>query len=97
MRAKDRLSRREFLKYAAMAVGGLALSAGESKSAFANFTHAPQNAPLEPPFPENTALGRVCVGGPGTPVTIRSEPYLNAPAVRRAWFDEVFIWKKQVV
>jgi len=97
MKKIDRLSRREFLKYSAMALGGLAFSKPSATFSSINTDEIIQDDPLAPVFPENTPLGRVCVGGPGTPVTIRSEPYLNAPAVRRAWFDEVFEWKKQVV
>ncbi len=97
MNNKDKLSRREFLKTTAMAIGGLALSAGQTSHGFANRNITPQQDPLTPPFPENTLLGRVCVGGPGTPASIKSEPYIGAPTVRRAWFDEVFLWEKQVV
>lgn len=97
MKDKEQLSRREFLKYAAMAVGGLALSAGGSNPAFANLSGARQDVPLEPPFPENTPLGRICVGQPGARFDIKSEPYWEAPAVDTAWFDDVFEWKREVI
>ncbi|MFW5714001.1 MAG: twin-arginine translocation signal domain-containing protein, partial [Brevefilum sp.] len=97
MKHKDKLTRRDFLKYSAMALGGLAFSRRGAAFQAINTDDIILDDPLTPVFPENTPLGRVCVGGPGTPVSIKSEPYMSAPTVRRAWFDEVFLWKKQVV
>lgn len=97
MKYKSKLSRREFLKYTAMAVGGLALGAGRSGVGFANQGLLPGQAPLEPPFPANTPLGRICVGQPGARVDIKSEPYWDAPAAGTAWFDDVFEWKQEVI
>jgi hypothetical protein len=97
MNEKNKLSRREFLKVSALALGGLALSGEKTGRVFANSRQIFQDDPLTPEFPVNKKLGRICVGGPGTPVWIKSEPDVNAPNVRRAWFDEVFEWKQEVV
>jgi len=101
MKRKDKLSRREFLKYAALAVGGLAVS-GKTGNVFAEDRQSPvlntlgQND-LAPDFPEGILLGRICEGRHGTRYEIKSEPHVNAPSVGIAWFDDVFEWKNEVV
>ena len=97
MTSKKSLSRREFLKFSALALGGLAISGNRPAKVFSQSSQIITDDPYAPVFPENTPLGRLCVGGPGTPATIFSEPHINAPVVRRAWFDEVFQWKQQIV
>lgn len=97
MTSKKSLSRREFLKFSALALGGLAISGNRPAKVFSQSSQIITDDPYKPIFPENTPLGRICVGGPGTPVTIFSEPHSNSTQVRRAWFDEIFLWKKQVV
>ncbi len=108
MKGKKQLSRREFIKLSALALGGLAFSGGKNvlphvsnpNEIIGNEIVANEiilDDPYAPIFPENTPLGRVCVGGPGTPISIKTEPFMNAPTVRRAWFDEVFLWKQQIV
>lgn len=91
------LSRREFLKVAAMGLGGLALSAGTSRPGFANRRSLYQEKPFTPPFPEDVPLGRICLGEPGTRFDIKSEPFWNAPSIGTAWFDDVFSWKREVI
>jgi hypothetical protein len=97
MEHKTMLSRREFLKVAAMGLGGLALSAGSSGQGFASQYGLRQNTPIEPPFPENTPLGRVCAGLPGAHFDIKSEPYWEAPSIGTAWYDDVFEWNREVI
>ncbi len=97
MKRKNKLSRREFLKLSAITLGGLALTGHNPDRAFSRYAGIDLEDPYNPIFPENTRLGRVCIGGPGTPVNVKSEPYMAAPNIRRAWFDEVFLWKQQVV
>lgn len=97
MKRNNKLSRRDFLKLSAMALGGLAFSKNGAALSAIHQDEIIQDDPYAPIFPENTPLGRVCLGGPGTPIPIRSEPHINAPTVRRAWFDEVFLWKQEVV
>jgi len=97
MKRKNKLSRREFLKYSAMALGGLALSGvnpGRVSASLGNFL---QDEPLAPEFPSNKPLGRIAVGEAGTRVDIKSEPYWDAPATGTAWFDDVFEWNQEVI
>lgn len=97
MKQKHQISRREFLKLTAIGLGGLVLSGRNPRSVLSQTSQIITDDPYAPTFPENIRLGRVCVGGPGTPIGIFSEPHMNAPQVRRSYFDEVFLWKKQVV
>ena len=97
MNRKDRLSRREFLKYSALAVGGLALSGRNTGGRFPLTRLLQQEDPLTPDFPTGVKLGRVCTGNPGSRVPIRSEPYIDAPVVGQAWYDDVFEWKQDVI
>jgi hypothetical protein len=97
MNRKDKLSRREFLKYSALALGGLAMSGRIQGDVFARGSHALQHDPITPDFPVNQQLGRICVGEWGTRVPIRSEPFFDAPSVGSAWYDDVFEWQQEVV
>ncbi len=97
MKPKEKLSRREFLKLSALAVGGLALSSGDIQRVFASRKLTINQQEPVSDFPENQLLGRICVGEPGTRVDILSEPYWDAPSAGTAWFDDVFEWKKEIV
>jgi len=97
MKRKDRLSRREFIKLSALALGGLALSGGKTERVF-----AAEDEPLvqdtdSTDFPVNKQLGRICAGQWGTRIPIKSEPFINAPTLDMAWHDDVFEWKREVV
>jgi len=97
MKRKDKLSRREFLKFSTLAMGGLALSGSRMGTVIAQGSQALQADPVSPDFPVNTQLGRICVGEWGTRVPIKSEPFMDAPNVGSAWYDDVFEWKQEVV
>lgn len=97
MKNKKQLSRREFLKVSALALGGFALSGGKVENVIANAGSFLQDEPAAPDFPANIQLGRMSVGDPGTRVEILSEPYINAPVVGTAWYDDVFEWKREVI
>ncbi|MFU8826424.1 MAG: L,D-transpeptidase [Brevefilum sp.] len=96
MKRKDKLSRREFLKFSTLAMGGLALSGSRMGTVIAQGSQALQADPVSPDFPVNTQLGRICVGEWGTRVPIKSEPFMDAPNVGSAWYDDVFEWKQEV-
>jgi hypothetical protein len=74
------LSRRDFLKLAALGLGALA------------FRPLARILPLES-FPQSEYLGRVCSGGR---LYLRSQPNVNAPAVREIYEDAVFAWGREV-
>lgn len=103
MNKKERLSRREFLKYSALALGGLALSGNRISNGYAAGDQALstdlsfQNDDTAPEFPIGKLLGRICDGRHGTRYEIKTEPYINAPSVGMAWFDDVFEWKNEVI
>jgi len=97
MKPKNKLSRREFLKYSAMALGGLALSGVNSNRGVANPGKLLQDEPLTGDFPVGKQLGRIAVGEAGTRVDIKSEPYWDAPSTGTAWFDDVFEWNQEVI
>lgn len=97
MKRKEELSRREFMKISALALGGLALRGGKTGSMLAKSGIFAQDEPSPLEFPENQQLGRICVGEPGTRIEIRSEPYLDAPVEGYAWFDDVFVWNREVI
>jgi len=97
MRKAKAFSRREFLKYLGLTVGGFAISSRSMDRIFADkwlFSNIPQ---LEPEFPIGKKLGRICAGDPGARFDIKSEPYWEAPAVSTAWRDDVFEWKREVI
>jgi len=94
---KDRLSRREFLAMSGLALGGLAFNQIKKGRGFTNRRILAQEEPETPEFPENIQLGRMCVGEPGANVEIKSEPYWNAPSSGRAYYDDVFLWKQEVI
>ena len=94
MKRKDKLSRREFLKYSVLALGGLALSGRGVGDVSAENVRRFHQEPIKPEFPVDRQLGRICVGEWGSRVPIRSEPYVDAPAVGSAWYDDVFEWKQ---
>ena len=95
MNNKDRLSRRDFLRISALALGGMAMSSGKiGRSLVDSFPFAQDDIPV---FPENETLGRMCVGQPGANVSIKSEPYWDATDVGTAYFDDVFTWRQEVM
>ncbi len=96
MKPRDKLSRREFLKFSTLALGALVLS-GKNNRVFSRFGKYQVDQPSTPNFPANVSLGRMCVGEPGTRVDILSEPYGNAPVVGTAWYDDVFEWRREVI
>ena len=79
MKQKDKLTRRDFLKLSALAMGGLTLSSGRMGKVLAAGSQALIHEPITPDFPVNQQLGRICVGEWGTRVPIRSEPFIDAP------------------
>jgi len=97
MKKAKAFSRREFLKYLGLTVGGFAISSRSMDRIFADkwlFSNIPQ---IEPEFPIGKKLGRICAGDPGARFDIKSEPYWEAPAVSTAWRDDVFEWKREVI
>ena len=97
MMRKDQISRREFLKLSALALGGLAIRGSGLGKILSEGSQLLQPESTLPDFPVNQQLGRICVGEPGTRIPIRSEPYIDAPTVGSAWFDDVFVWKQEVI
>ena len=97
MKRKQKLSRREFLKLSALAVGGLALSGGTTGRVFAEENEPLIQEVVADEFPVNQLLGRICSGEWGTRIPIKSEPFVDAPTVGTAWHDDVFVWKQEVV
>jgi hypothetical protein len=97
MKLKDRLTRRDFLKFSALTIGGLAFNNHNLAKVLVSGTKSLMPEPIKNDFPVNQLLGRICVGEWGTRVPIRSEPYMDAPAVGSAWHDDVFVWKREVI
>lgn len=97
MKLNKGINRREFLKYSALALGGLAFSKNNLKNVFAaeGSNILQQDQPIE--FPVNRLLGRACLGEWGSWINIRSEPFMEAPSIGKAYFDEVFEWKQEIV
>ena len=97
MPRKSRLTRREFIKLSTIALGGLAMSHLNFDGVSAKIRNFQGDEPQTPDFPSNVQLGRMCAGEPGTRVDILSEPFLNAPPVGTAWYDDVLEWKQEVI
>ncbi len=97
MKRKDQITRREFMKYSALALGGLAIGGRAPVKLVSRLGHLFEEGPLTPDFPVNVPLGRMCVGEPGARVDIFSEPFHNAKKVSTAWYDDVFVWKQEVI
>ena len=97
MARKEGLSRREFLALSALALGGLAFTRKDKGYSLFDRGILPQEDPETKVFPENVQLGRMCVGEPGANVEIKSEPYWNAPTLGTAYYDDVFVWKREVI
>jgi len=97
MKKKNTLSRREFLKFSTLALGGFAFSSGKTGKIFSGRNLRSQNQVNSLDFPVISPLGRICVGEPGSRVEIKTEPYWDAPSVGDAWFDDVFEWKTEVI
>lgn len=97
MKRIKEITRRDFLKYSALALGGLALNKNRLGSVFAdqNLSGLTQEQP--PAFPINKPLGRVCLGEWGSWINIRSEPFAEAPSIKKAYYDDVFEWKQEIV
>jgi hypothetical protein len=68
MKKKTTLSRREFLKFSALALGGLAFSNGKTGQIFSTQSKFPQKQDAVSDFPIESPLGRICVGEPGSRV-----------------------------
>lgn len=77
----DPISRREFIKWAGMGLGAVAL-----------FPY--QKLRLQAPeFPDAEKLGRVCVGK----VDLRAHPSVNAASVGVLYQDKVVAWQREVI
>ncbi len=72
MSHKNKLSRREFLKLSALALGGAALTGRQSAGSLLKGLNLFQEDTTI--FPEAQWLGRMCVGEPGANVSMMSEP-----------------------
>lgn len=66
MMRKDQISRREFLKLSALALGGLAIRGSGLGKILSEGSQLLQPESTLPDFPVNQQLGRICVGEPGT-------------------------------
>ncbi len=95
MKSKKELSRREFLKLSALAVGGLALGGKRVSRRLEDWL--PNLQEERPEFPANQPLGRICVGEPGAHFDLKSEPYWDAPKVGDVWRDDVILWNREVI
>ena len=95
MSHKNKLSRREFLKLSALALGGAALTGRQSTRTLLKGLNLLQDDPTV--FPENQWLGRMCVGEPGANVSMMSEPNVYSNEVRKVYFDEVLTWNNEVI
>lgn len=95
MSRKNQLSRREFLKLSALALGGAALTGRQSARSLLNGLNLLQDDP--PAFPEDQWLARMCVGGPGDNVPLMAEPSIYASEIRKVYFDELLEWKNEVI
>ncbi|MDF1518997.1 MAG: L,D-transpeptidase [Brevefilum sp.] len=97
MKPVNNYSRREFIKLLGLTLGGLALSRSSLDRVFAESGFSINPQLIQPEFPLNKTLGRICSGDPGAHFPIKSEPYWDAPEVGTAWRDDVFEWKKEVI
>lgn len=95
MSHKNKLSRREFLKLSALALGGAALIGRQSTGSLLKGLNLFQEDTTI--FPEAQWLGRMCVGEPGANVSMMSEPSAFANEVRKVYFDEVLTWNREVI
>lgn len=86
MKLNQDISRRDFLKLSGYLAGASILPAVK-----------PLAVPGKQDYPIGKKLGRVCVGEFRSWVDMKSEPNMNAPAVARAWRDDVFEIKREVV
>ncbi len=75
------LSRRDFLKLAVLGLGSLALRPWRRLAPWTT-------------FPEDTPLGRVCIGGK---VEVKARPDMDAPTVAVLYEDAVVPWRREVV
>jgi lipoprotein-anchoring transpeptidase ErfK/SrfK len=95
MSQNKQLSRREFLKLSALALGGAALTGRQSARSLLRGVNLLQED--KPIFPEGQLLGRMCIGEPGANVSMMSEPSVYANEVRKVYFDEVLQWNREVI
>ena len=86
MKLNQAISRREFLKLSGYVAGAAMLPAIK-----------PGASLLKQDYPTGKKLGRVCVGEYRSWIDLKSEPNMNAPAVAKAWRDDVFEIKREVV
>ncbi|HVN55355.1 MAG TPA: L,D-transpeptidase [Anaerolineaceae bacterium] len=80
------ISRRDFLKYAALGLGGLVILPKAGNPGLSRILDASN-------FPGAENLGRICVGK----VDIRSRPAVDAPSVGVLYQDGVVEWQREVV
>ena len=97
MTGRKSISRRDFLALSAITLSGLAFNRMTNGRSLLNNRTLPQLKIETPDFPENIQLGRMCVGEPGANVDIKSEPYWNASSLGTAYYDDVFLWKQEVI
>jgi len=86
MKINQDISRRDFLKLSGYVAGAAILPSIN-----------PAAVVKKQDYPIGKKLGRVCVGEYRSWVDMKSEPNMNAPAVMRAWRDDVFEIKQEVV
>mgnify|MGYP003603932677 CR=1 FL=1 len=86
MKINQAISRRDFLKLTGYVAGAAMLP-----------TIKPGEPLIKQEYAKGTKLGRVCVGEYRSWVDMKSEPNMNAPAVDRAWRDDVYEIKQEVV
>jgi lipoprotein-anchoring transpeptidase ErfK/SrfK len=82
------ISRRDFLKITAAALGSSA-----AMSAFKPFSHPYLGSSLLPDFPQGEILARNCVGGV---VNVMSRPDANSSVVTSVYEDTIFPWLNEV-
>jgi len=93
----DRLSRRKFLALSAMTLGGFAFKLDGTVQSLFESRIFPQDDTQTPGFTENTLLGRMCIGEPGAHVAIKSEPFWDAPTIGTAYYDDVYVWNRELI
>jgi hypothetical protein len=86
MKFPQDISRRDFLKLSGYVAGAALLP-----------NLKPAVRQLNQDYPIGKKLGRVCVGEYRSWIDLKSEPNMNALAVARAWRDDVFEIKREVV
>lgn len=86
MKLNQGISRRDFLKMSGYVAGAAMLPSIKPAISLRNQDYS-----------IGKKLGRVCVGEYRSWIDLKSEPNMSAPAVAKAWRDEVFEIKREVV